>query len=89
MIRLRESGPIYVGDSRHLSHRLVSLGFSPRARCCSSTWPRSAWGWAPPRSRTRASWQSVMILVQTCGFVALVLMLMYRERRKTPREATS
>src|SRR5262249_39375671 len=31
VIRLRERRPFYVGDSRHLSHRLVSLGFSPRA----------------------------------------------------------
>ncbi len=28
-IRLREGRPIYVGDSRHLSHRLVSLGMRP------------------------------------------------------------
>ena len=28
VIRLREHRPIYVGDSRHLSHRLVSLGMS-------------------------------------------------------------
>ena len=30
LIRLREGRPIYVGDRRHLSHRLVALGFSPR-----------------------------------------------------------
>src|SRR5207247_1869764 len=29
-IRVKERRPIYVGDSRHLSHRLVSLGFSQR-----------------------------------------------------------
>ena len=29
VIRLREGRPIYVGDSRHLSHRLVSLGMRP------------------------------------------------------------
>src|SRR3972149_7478254 len=28
-IRIREGRPIYVGDSRHLSHRLVSLGMRP------------------------------------------------------------
>ncbi len=28
-IRIRERRPIYVGDSRHLSHRLVSLGMKP------------------------------------------------------------
>src|SRR5688572_13510120 len=29
-IRLRERRPIYVGDERHISHRLVALGFSQR-----------------------------------------------------------
>jgi hypothetical protein len=28
-----------------------------------------------------------MVLVQTCGLVAMILLLMYRERRRTPREA--
>src|SRR4029453_580657 len=30
VIRLREGRPIYVGDRRHLSHRLVALGVAPR-----------------------------------------------------------
>ena len=30
-IRIKERRPIYVGDTRHLSHRLLSLGFSQRA----------------------------------------------------------
>jgi UDP-GlcNAc:undecaprenyl-phosphate GlcNAc-1-phosphate transferase len=29
-IRIKERRPIYVGDKRHLSHRLVDMGFSPR-----------------------------------------------------------
>ena len=31
IIRVREHRPIYVGDKRHLSHRLVDMGFSPRS----------------------------------------------------------
>jgi len=31
IIRIRENRPIYVGDKRHLSHRLVDMGFSPRS----------------------------------------------------------
>ena len=30
IIRLKENRPIYVGDKRHLSHRLVDMGFSHR-----------------------------------------------------------
>ena len=31
IIRIKEHRPIYVGDKRHLSHRLVDMGFSPRS----------------------------------------------------------
>ena len=31
IIRIKEKRPIYVGDKRHLSHRLVDMGFSPRS----------------------------------------------------------
>jgi len=31
IIRIREHRPIYIGDKRHLSHRLVDMGFSPRS----------------------------------------------------------
>jgi UDP-GlcNAc:undecaprenyl-phosphate GlcNAc-1-phosphate transferase len=31
IIRVRENRPIYVGDKRHLSHRLVDMGFSSRS----------------------------------------------------------
>jgi UDP-GlcNAc:undecaprenyl-phosphate GlcNAc-1-phosphate transferase len=31
IIRVKEHRPIYVGDKRHLSHRLVDMGFSPRS----------------------------------------------------------
>jgi UDP-GlcNAc:undecaprenyl-phosphate GlcNAc-1-phosphate transferase len=31
IIRFKEHRPIYVGDKRHLSHRLVDMGFSPRS----------------------------------------------------------
>ena len=30
IIRIREKRPIYVGDKRHLSHRLVNLGMSSK-----------------------------------------------------------
>jgi UDP-GlcNAc:undecaprenyl-phosphate GlcNAc-1-phosphate transferase len=88
-IRFREKRPFYVGDSRHLSHRLVSLGFSPRSAVLILYLATFCLGLGAASLVHASLWQSLMILVQTCGFVALVLMLMYRERRKTPREATS
>lgn len=86
-IRYREKRPLYVGDSRHLSHRLVSLGFEPRNAVLFLYLTTFCLGLGAAALTHATLWQSVMILVQTCGFVALVLILMYRERRKTPREA--
>ena len=55
-IRLRERRPIYIGDNRHLSHRLVSLGFLAPARGVDPVPPDLfASGWGRPRSRTPRS----------------------------------
>ena len=85
-IRYREKRPLYVGDARHLSHRLVSLGFSTRSAVLFLYLTTFCLGLGAASLTHASHWQSVMILLQTCGFVALVLILMYRERRRTPRE---
>jgi UDP-GlcNAc:undecaprenyl-phosphate GlcNAc-1-phosphate transferase len=79
-IRVREGRPIYVGDRRHLSHRLVALGFSQPAAV------RILWlmtfclglGAASLTDATVA--QAAGILIQSLGFVALVLILIFHER---------
>ena len=86
-IRLKEKRPLYVGDSRHLSHRLVSLGFSPREAVLFLYLATFCLGLGAASLSHASVWQSVMILLQTLGFVALILILMYRERRRRPREA--
>ena len=55
VIRLREGRPIYVGDSRHLSHRLVSLGMRPPLAVTTIYLIRSASASAPSGSRTPTS----------------------------------
>jgi UDP-GlcNAc:undecaprenyl-phosphate GlcNAc-1-phosphate transferase len=87
-IRFREKRPLYVGDSRHLSHRLVSLGFSRRSAVLFLYLTTFCLGLSAASLVHASLWQSLMILVQTCGLVAMVLVLMYRERRKSSREAT-
>ena len=86
-IRFREKRPLYVGDSRHLSHRLVSLGYSPRSAVLFLYLATFCLGLGAASLVHASLWQSLMILVQTLGFVALILLLMFRERRKTPRES--
>jgi UDP-GlcNAc:undecaprenyl-phosphate GlcNAc-1-phosphate transferase len=79
-IRLRERRPIYIGDNRHLSHRLVSLGFS-RPRAVSILYLLTFSLGLGAAALTEATlFQSVLVLMQTAGFVAVVLMLMFVDR---------
>jgi len=84
-IRLREGRPIYVGDSRHLSHRLVSLGMRPPLAVCTICLIALGIGLGavglPHADRVHA----LLILVQAFAVVAVVLVLLFYERRAQPR----
>ncbi|HEV7499299.1 MAG TPA: MraY family glycosyltransferase [Vicinamibacteria bacterium] len=83
-IRLRERRPIYVGDDRHLSHRLVALGFSrPRAVLVLHLLTLSL-GLGAAALTDANLLQSVLVLLQTAGFIAVVLMLMFSARPAPP-----
>ena len=80
VIRLRERRPIYVGDRRHLSHRLVSLGLSQRAAVSFLYLMTFSLGLGAA-SLTNASFnQSVLILLHSLGCIALILWLLFHER---------
>jgi UDP-GlcNAc:undecaprenyl-phosphate GlcNAc-1-phosphate transferase len=83
-IRLRERRPIYVGDNRHLSHRLVSLGFSPRRAVAILYVLTFSLGLGAAALTDATFFQSVLVLLQTAGFVTVVLMLMFVERPVRP-----
>ncbi len=83
-IRLRERRPIYVGDNRHLSHRLVSLGFSRRRAVTVLYLLTFSLGLGAAALTDATLLQSVLVLLQTAGFVAVVLMLMFIERQVPP-----
>ena len=84
VIRVREGRPIYVGDNRHLSHRLVSLGFS-RTRAVSVLYLLTfSLGLGAAALADATLFQSVLVLMQTAGFVAVVLMLLFVERPVAP-----
>jgi len=81
VIRLRERRPIYVGDKCHLSHRLVSLGFSQRAAVLFIYLATFCLGLGAVSLTDATLFQSFLILLQAAGFVALILILMFFDRQ--------
>ena len=80
VIRLREGRPIYVGDSRHLSHTLVSLGFSQRAAVLFLYAVTLSLGLGAASLTDAGLFQSLLILLQSGIFVGLLLALMFVRR---------
>jgi UDP-GlcNAc:undecaprenyl-phosphate GlcNAc-1-phosphate transferase len=86
VIRLRERRPIYVGDSRHLSHRLVSLGLSQRTAVLIIYLITFCLGLGAASLADATPMETLLILVQSAGFVALILILLFFERRSEKRK---
>jgi UDP-GlcNAc:undecaprenyl-phosphate GlcNAc-1-phosphate transferase len=82
LIRLREGRPIYVGDRRHLSHRLVALGFSNRTAVFFLYLLTLALGLGAVNLPNATVGESLVILVQSIGIVALVLVLLFVDRAR-------
>jgi len=77
LIRHGEGRPIYVGDSRHLSHQLVALGLSKRSAVL-FLWAMTFFLGMGALSLPHAPLaQSLLVIVQSAGFVALLLVLLF------------
>ena len=85
VIRLREGRPIYVGDSRHLSHRLVSLGLKPRQAVLFIWLATLCLGLGALTLPHASLIRACLVLTQSAGFVALLLILLFVERRDEER----
>ena len=85
VIRLREGRPIYVGDSRHLSHRLVSLGMTPPLAVATIYLMSLGVGLGAVGLAHADLVHSLLILVQAMAVVAVVLVLLFYERRDQTR----
>jgi UDP-GlcNAc:undecaprenyl-phosphate/decaprenyl-phosphate GlcNAc-1-phosphate transferase len=85
VIRLRERRPIYVGDSRHISHRLVSLGLSQGAAVLIIYLITFCLGMGACSLADATPVETLLILIQSAGIVTLVLVLLFFERRASPR----
>jgi UDP-GlcNAc:undecaprenyl-phosphate GlcNAc-1-phosphate transferase len=85
VIRLREGRPIYVGDSRHLSHRLVSLGMRPPLAVFTIYLIALGVGLGAVGLAHADLVHALVILVQALAVVAVVSILLFYERRVQPR----
>jgi UDP-GlcNAc:undecaprenyl-phosphate GlcNAc-1-phosphate transferase len=81
VIRIREGRPIYVGDRRHLSHRLVDLGLSKKAAVLVIYLLTFCLGLGAVSLADASRTETALILLQSAAFVALILILMFFERR--------
>jgi UDP-GlcNAc:undecaprenyl-phosphate GlcNAc-1-phosphate transferase len=84
-IRLREGRPIYVGDSRHLSHRLVSLGMTPPLAVLTIYLMTLGIGLGAVGLAHADLVRALLILVQALAVVAVVLVLLFFDRRNQSR----
>ncbi|HJS59779.1 MAG TPA: MraY family glycosyltransferase [Vicinamibacteria bacterium] len=81
VIRVRQRRPIWHGDNSHLSHRLVSLGLSRRAAVGFIYLATFCLGAGAISLRDATRGETLLLLMQSVGFVALLLLLMFVERR--------
>jgi UDP-GlcNAc:undecaprenyl-phosphate GlcNAc-1-phosphate transferase len=84
VIRLREGRPIYVGDRRHLSHRLVDLGLSSKAAVLVIYLITFCLGVGAASLADATPAETTLILLQSAAFVTLILILMFFERPEKP-----
>lgn len=80
-IRLRERRPIYVGDARHLSHTLVARGFSQKRAVLLIYLMAACFGLSALTLRNASLFESLLVLLQSCGFIAVILVLMFSGSR--------
>jgi len=85
VIRIREGRPIWVGDSRHLSHRLVSLGMKPTLAVFTIYLITLGLGLGAVGLADASPVQTGIILLQALAVVAIVLILLFYDRRAAPR----
>ncbi len=88
VIRLFEGRPVYVGDSRHLSHTLVALGFSQRGAVLFIYLVTLCLGLGAALLTNANQYQSLLILLQSAGFVALLLILMFMRHEPASGKAS-
>jgi UDP-GlcNAc:undecaprenyl-phosphate GlcNAc-1-phosphate transferase len=76
VIRWREKRPIFKGDQRHFSHRLVDLGMSQRGAVIFIYLVALSIGVGASFLPYLPSWATVLVLLQTIAIYAMITILM-------------
>lgn len=85
-LRFRAGLPIYLGDNRHFSHRLVHLGMSKRDSVIFIYLVAVSVGLGATLLRYLGLFGAVTLFVQTLGIFAIIILLMIADREKRIRE---
>jgi UDP-GlcNAc:undecaprenyl-phosphate GlcNAc-1-phosphate transferase len=88
-IRLKEKRPIYVGDQRHFSHRLVDLGMSQRGAAIFIYLVSFCVGVTATLLPYVSLWGSVVILLQAIIIYCLITVLMIVGMRQAKKGLNS
>lgn len=81
VIRLREKRPLFQGDRRHFSHRLVDLGMSQRGAVVFIYLVACSIGLAAALLPYLPLWGQILVLLQTVLIYVMITILMHVARR--------
>ncbi|MDZ7291140.1 MAG: undecaprenyl/decaprenyl-phosphate alpha-N-acetylglucosaminyl 1-phosphate transferase [candidate division KSB1 bacterium] len=82
IIRYRERRPLFIGDRRHFSHRLVELGMSQRGAVIFIYLVALSIGAAASLLPYLPLWGQILVLVQTSSIYIMITILMHVANRR-------
>jgi UDP-GlcNAc:undecaprenyl-phosphate GlcNAc-1-phosphate transferase len=82
IIRRKEGRPIFIGDRRHFSHRLVELGMSQRGAVIFIYLVAISIGVAASLLPYLPLWGQLLVLLQTIAIYTMITILMYVAKHK-------
>jgi UDP-GlcNAc:undecaprenyl-phosphate GlcNAc-1-phosphate transferase len=86
LIRLKEHRPVFVGDKRHLSHRLVDMGFSPRHAVNTIYLLTIAIGLVSFLLPSLSVALSILVFIQIMIIIVIISILMFVGKQKKKEE---
>jgi len=85
-IRHKEKRPLFIGDRRHFSHRLVDLGMSPRGAVIFIYLVALSVGVAASLLPYLPLWGQILVLLQTIAIYMMIVILMHVAKRRERAE---
>ncbi len=82
IIRRREGRPLFIGDRRHFSHRLIELGMSQRGAVIFIYLVALSLGVAASLLPYLPLWGQILVLLQTVAIYLMITILMHVAKRR-------